>query len=770
MKKVDMKGLSIFYRLLFSFVGVVVTACLLLGGFYYSYTKKNFEKYATQNLLHNFRDASTYFKEKKHNILKELQILSINPVLDEFIMSSGVETEIAARSVERLFVQALQSSPSYSSLVFMDTYGSEKIKATRSGINRNYRDWQGDNFFNRIESSAPGSFTLDGLHTDEKGTHFFYLAIHKVDGDTGEFGGAVILRVSTKDIVEYISHMEIFGEQGSWILTPYEFEVLHAPPDEKMSFNPRPYMAAEIQPEPLFKSVQNGIFVYEDFSVVSGEPLIRFSMSIDNSVLLRDIKKTLRFLLFVFLFLLPLIAMAAYFLSRHFSRPIIELASSVSRLAKDDLEFRATIRSSGEVQLLVDSFNAMATDLRKTTVSRDYVDNILKSMMDTLIVVSPNGSITRVNKAACTLLAYTEKELIDQPFTEILDPDSVESTAMEDLMHGIDSDREVSYLTKDGNCIPVLFSAAPMTDENENTKAIVCVARDLRFRKKAEEEREKLQVQLLQAQKLESVGQLAAGIAHEINTPSQFISSNLQFLDDSYGDLNTLINMLLTLLKKYRETGGYEAELNEIDNYLEEIDWEFLEEELPLTIKQSTDGIERISKIVLAMKEFSHPGGKDKSPTDLNKIIDNTITVARNEWKYVADLETDFSPELSSVTCLADEMSQVILNILVNAAHAIGLKIGEHPENFQKGKIFISTLSLGESVQIKIEDNGDGIPVAAREKIFDPFFTTKDVGRGTGQGLAISRNVIEQKHGGTLDFETEIGKGTTFIITLPISE
>jgi len=200
---------------------------------------------------------------------------------------------------------------------------------------------------------------------------------------------------------------------------------------------------------------------------------------------------------------------------------------------------------------------------------------------------------------------------------------------------------------------------------------------------------------------------------------------------------------------------------------VEELDWEYLAEEVPLTIRQSREGVERISKIVRAMKAFSHPGSKKKAPVNINDIINTTITVAANEWKYVAEIETDLAPDLPSVTCLSDEIGQVFLNILVNAAHAIGEKLGDTPEG-EKGQIIISSCLNKEWIEVRIKDSGNGMPESVREHIFDMFFTTKEVGKGTGQGLAIAHSVVTEKHQGTLRCESEEGVGTSFIIRLPL--
>lgn len=266
----------------------------------------------------------------------------------------------------------------------------------------------------------------------------------------------------------------------------------------------------------------------------------------------------------------------------------------------------------------------------------------------------------------------------------------------------------------------------------------------------------------LQSQKLQSVGQLASGIAHEINSPGQFVGSNIAFIDESF---QTVIQLISTIIGHVNSHDSEEKEF--ILKTIEEADWEYLAEEIPAATRQSREGIERITSIVRAIKEFSHPGTKSKSPIDINHVIQTTVTVSRNEWKYVAKLETDLDQDLPHVPCLAEEIGQVILNLIVNSAHAIAEKIGENPSD-GKGTITISTTRARGGVELRISDTGVGIPKQVQPRIFEPFYTTKEVGKGIGQGLAISHDVITQKHGGKLDFTTRIGVGTEFIIWLPL--
>ena len=272
------------------------------------------------------------------------------------------------------------------------------------------------------------------------------------------------------------------------------------------------------------------------------------------------------------------------------------------------------------------------------------------------------------------------------------------------------------------------------------------------------------QTRLLHAQKMESVGQLAAGIAHEINTPAQFIGSNVQFLEDAFGDVRRLVQAFERLLQKI-DDDALCTEARKAENLLREVDWPYLDGEIPEAINQSQEGLRRISTIVQAMKEFSHPGGKEKTFHNLNKIIETTITVTSNEWKYCARIAKQLAPDLPQVCCLADEIGQVFLNILINAAQAIAEK---NQETKAKGTITISTRLDNDQVEICIADTGAGIPENISDRIYDPFFTTKSVGKGTGQGLAIAHDVIVKKHDGTISCVSEPGIGTVFTLRLPI--
>ncbi len=275
-----------------------------------------------------------------------------------------------------------------------------------------------------------------------------------------------------------------------------------------------------------------------------------------------------------------------------------------------------------------------------------------------------------------------------------------------------------------------------------------------------------LDERLAQAQKLESVGELAAGIAHEINTPIQYVGDNARFVQEACNDINGVLVQCQKLIEAIDSGEDSKQATEALRSAMDEADIEYLAEEIPSAISQTLEGVDRVSGIVRAMKEFSHPGVSEMSLTDLSNSIQNTVMVARNEWKYVANLETDFDPDLPPVPCLPGEFNQVILNMIVNAAHAISDSLGATPE--QKGVITISTKATNTHAKVQIRDTGQGVSPENIDRIFKPFFTTKAAGKGTGQGLAIAHSVIVEKHKGTIDVTSELGKGTCFTIQIPL--
>jgi PAS domain S-box-containing protein len=365
------------------------------------------------------------------------------------------------------------------------------------------------------------------------------------------------------------------------------------------------------------------------------------------------------------------------------------------------------------------------------------------------------GHIVYANEAACRSLERSREELLALSIPDIdpLFPQDAWDSFWQECGEKHSSTFETQHQTKSGRIFPAEVTASFL--EFDGQQYIFAFVRDIT-------ERRELESQLRQAHKLEGIGQLAAGIAHEINTPTQFVTDNLTFLNDSWKAVHKLLDQYRGAV---RNAAGVDPVVRaQLEENERECDLDFIVAEVPRAIDQSIDGSRRVTKIVRAMKEFSHPDSAEKTLTDLNRAIESTVTVARHEWKYVAEVVTELEQRLPPVMCYPGDINQVVLNLLVNAAHAIQGKAASG----EKGQITIRTHAHDEFAEIAVTDTGTGIPEAIRNKVFDPFFTTKEVGKGTGQGLSLAHAVIVKKHSGKIWFETKEGHGTTFFIDLPV--
>ena len=308
----------------------------------------------------------------------------------------------------------------------------------------------------------------------------------------------------------------------------------------------------------------------------------------------------------------------------------------------------------------------------------------------------------------------------------------------------------------DGVQHEVIAAMTQLRDHDGGVRGIVGVYTDVT-------ELNRLRDRLQQSEKLESIGQLAAGIAHEINTPMQCVASNVEFLGDCQRRLFPFVQELHSTLLSAADTLPERAD--ELREMAEKARLGFILEQAPAAVNETEDAAKRVIEIVRAMKVMSHPGTQAKAELDLNELIRNAAAISRNRWKYAAELDLELDDSMPMVMGLSAELSQVVLNLIVNAADAI---VEKHGENGPKGRIVVRTLKEEDTVTLEVEDTGGGIPEEIRRQLFDPFFTTKEVGKGTGQGLAITYDIVTNKHGGTVDVFTTVGEGSCFVVVLPL--
>lgn len=479
-----------------------------------------------------------------------------------------------------------------------------------------------------------------------------------------------------------------------------------------------------------------------------------------------------------------LVAIFGFLLGGMLTRQLKSIQVGARQVAEGHFGHKIEVRGRDELADTAKSFNRMSASLEafasELTEARDRAETVLHDAVESvpqgILVIDENEQVLHQNSAFQGLYAEDAarlKSAVSLPDVTAItgrhvrtNCDSMQATRggvcieqspeerLNEIREGagkqwtlqLNDDRYIYQTVRamqSGGCVIVETDVTPLYE--------------------AQEQNRKLELELLQASKMESLGTLAGGIAHEINTPIQYIGDNLSFLRESFDDLRGLIDAYDGLMADAKSAGTLSDQVDAVAEVRESADLDFLYEEIPQAAQQSIDGVAQVSRIVLAMKEFSHPSSKERAPIELNAIIERATIVCRAEWKHAANLDLQLDPDLPVMLGFEGELNQVILNMAVNAAHAIAEK------GAGQGLITIRTAAMPGGVELSVTDTGTGIPDAVRRRIFDPFFTTKGVGKGTGQGLAICQDIVVNKHGGTIDIETESGEGTTFIMRFPDS-
>ncbi|WP_417831793.1 ATP-binding protein [Terasakiella sp.] len=504
--------------------------------------------------------------------------------------------------------------------------------------------------------------------------------------------------------------------------------------------------------------------------VVGGQVFGRIELGLDIAALEDTIADAQRHMLSVALIEIVLVGIFGFLLGGILTRQLARLQNGARRVAQGDFGHVIQVQGRDELADTASSFNEMskalasyASDLeqarQRAEDKRAHAESILQDAMESV------SQGVWINDADRNVV------LMNRAFIEMynLTPDVIKNVHIgKDLCDAIkifpqgfpacssnvkEGETPVSKL-EDGRYI--MHSRFPLSAGGN-----VWVGTDITQVMQAEEKNRQLERELLQSQKMESIGTLAGGIAHEINTPIQYIGDNIRFMGEAVQDLMETLDGYLELEKEAATQPALGALVEKCAQTYENADIEFIRDELPLAVEQSLAGVKQVSHIVMAMKEFAHPSSKEKSNVDLNRVIERSCAVCKNEWKTVAQLELDLDPDLPEVMGQEGDLNQVVLNMVVNAAHAI-TAAGQ-----DEGIIALRTFARDGQVVLVIEDNGTGVPDEIKERVFDPFFTTKEVGKGTGQGLAISRDIIVSKHGGELNVGDSQKGGAFFEIVLP---
>ena len=385
---------------------------------------------------------------------------------------------------------------------------------------------------------------------------------------------------------------------------------------------------------------------------------------------------------------------------------------------------------------------------------------VVEQVPDAVLILHCDGHVLEANASAGRSLGYAPDELTGVDVSQIMDGVTSEQVAELVMKTSLEPSctLRLNLIKRDRTRFPAEAQLSALTVGGD--PALLISARDLTERLRMEQD-------MRQAHRFEAVGQLAAGVAHEINTPMQYIGDNTSFLRTTVERLLGVVESFETLIGDCEAGSVTLSQVQECKKKLSSAKIPFLKKQAPVAIEQSLQGIAHVSSIIQGLKEFSHPGGEEKVTVDLNHVAKTAATVTRNEWRYHSTLDLIPKEGLPVILGHPQELGQMLINLIVNAAHAIESAHGAK-EGPPQGRIVISTEEINGFVELQIKDNGAGIPEAIKNRVMDPFFTTKEVGKGTGQGLALAHNVVVEKHRGQLFFESEEGRGTTFFVRLPL--
>ncbi|WP_306149368.1 MULTISPECIES: ATP-binding protein [unclassified Roseibium] len=471
-----------------------------------------------------------------------------------------------------------------------------------------------------------------------------------------------------------------------------------------------------------------------------------------------------------------IVAIFGFFLGTILTRQLNHLRDGAARVAKGEFGYHMPVKGNDELASTARSFNQMSSALadyarvarsekEEADAGRRFAESLLhnaiNSVSQAIFIVGGNKELRFVNRAALELYGLSgHKRHEGMPFRDVLlaayssapveDLDG-QLESMEERLKRLDAGQVQTWQSHWSDNRMILHTQRPMI-----SGGFVLVDSDVTEMLEVNEMNRRLEMELMETHKLESLGTLASGVAHEINTPTQFIGDNLKFLREAFDDLTDYLE----------EQGNTMTDAQ--SKKLEEIDWQFLKDEIPSALSEAAEGVGSIGKIVQSIKEFAHPDDSETTETDMVKLVENAITVSRSQWRHSAELNFKAVSGEVMVPCYPGDISQVIINLIVNAADAISENAQSQDYVGGMGEISVNLSQDDTHCTISVTDNGPGIPGNSLRRIFDMFYTTKPPGKGTGQGLAICKSIVEMKHKGKLFVQSKLGAGSTFVVTLPL--
>ena len=750
------KGLPLFFRLLIAFLAVTIVVSSALVFVAYVFSKKSIEERTQEDIARQVAAIGDYFKvEYQSNLRRNLRELASAPLVDDYLSSSTIEKPIIARKVERLFVRMIMDFEGYQSIYFIDALGAEKIGAIggkRVRDLKNLRRAEGDSngshleaairLFDRLETQTPPQIYIEGPFADGTGNPAFLAGISRLDYDTGELGGIMVIQCSLAPLLTYLSRVEFFGEDLIRVLAPDGW-VLKEALNKSAAFDIASYPLHKPLEELELVVLEPGILALRDLSIAPDAPLLRIAIGIPTSLLLKDIEPTFRFFSLVLAISLVAVLGVALYLSRYLATPIVELASATTRLAQGDLSIRVQAKVPGEMRMLVDSFNGMAEELQKQAEALRESEARFRTLaehgVDALFVAGSDGKFIDVNQQTCECLGYTREEML-----ELRVPDVQEELTHEQFVQlwdrmvpGVPVTRGGYHRRKDGTTFPVEVRIGLF--ERDGSPLLLAQARDVTERKQAEEAQEAAEAELekqrtlsMRADRLRSLGEMAAGISHELNQPLMGVRGLAE---------HALIGM---------QRG-----------------WKVTENNLVDKLERIVEQTDRMVHIIEHVRLFAREAGKPEVlPVQVNEVVASSVDMLEAQFRSRGiEMTSELAEDLPPVLANSYSLEEVMLNLLNNARDAVEDQIQVKGEDAPT-RVKLRTEQNAQHIRIEVEDSGLGIPQEVIGKVFDPFFTTKGPDKGTGLGLAVSRTIIEG-FGGTLQIRSARGEGTRVTILLP---
>lgn len=735
-KKEEKTGLSIFHRLLLWFIGITVLVAFTSGVVQYQYAKKIITESVINQIENSLKASISYFDRSYTTYIHgDLISLEDSDRISDLLTARQDEIYFHIPSIEKQFLNLIKTNTNYSSIGFFNTEGEEVVAV--SGNKRikyhitleqpqysNTLHLKMARLFKNLKDREPRTILFEDPFEHE-GKYIFPVGISKLKPDTGGFGGALIMIVDLSDYFKYLSNLNIFGEPLTWVLD-VDYNKLLSPPKKSLQF-----IAGQVKPDTIlfFDKCKLGSDMHELLTVIFNVP---------PEIFASQLRGTAYISLGVTSALVIIATIIAFFVAKQFSTPIIELVKTSLAVSKGNLQIKVATEGVGEIKLLAHTFNKMTQDLQKTTVSRDYVDNIIHSMNESLIVVLANGAIQTVNTATCILLGYSEEELTGEPLGKILK----EGSMFKDLWFynligkGSISNIEKTYVKKNGEEIPVSFSGSVMI-EDESILGVVCVAQDITERKRDERELQTF---------AERLGQSSLEMEQFV-----FIASH---------DLQEPLRKVMTF------SGRLEAKFaNKLDN------------EGTSYLDRMHRSIERMQLLIDSLLMFSRVSTSAKPfiQVDIAQLVEELFSALKVSIEH-RDVNTETSA-LPVIDADPRQMYQLFLNLIDNA---LTFHDKEKTPHIKVSCRFVKDLSgetEGESqnskfCQISVQDNGIGFEEKYLDRIFTVFKRLHNQDKykgGTGMGLALCKKIVE-RHGGNITAKSQPGHGSTFIIILPVKQ